>query len=146
MQYAEKLKKHWVIIAVVIIAVIIVVVVYLYGKKAGKDSTAPDIPGDNPNSPLTETERTKINSITDRLINDIYGFSNAAFRDWPSYQELATSSDRIFVGVWNLYRQKKEVSLKADMQGESYWIDQNPIAETDIIQLIYDRFNILNLN
>jgi hypothetical protein len=146
MDYTDKLKKNRVIIAIMVIAVIIVVVVYLVGKKAGVNATAPAIPGDNPNNPLTEAERIKINSITDALIADIYSWSNAAFRNWNVYQDLATSSDRVFVGVWNLYKSKKNVSLKTDMQGESYWIDQNPLSETDIIQLIFNRFNSLNLN
>ncbi|MCW5907311.1 MAG: hypothetical protein KIS94_05595 [Chitinophagales bacterium] len=138
--------KNWVVIMVVVVVIILLVVTYFYAIQKGKDSTAPAIPGDNPGNPLTDAEKTKVKSITDRLIADIYGLTNPLFRDWPAYNELATSSDKIFVAVCNLYKKEKNVSLKTDMQGESYWLDQAPWGTTDIIQLIFDRFNSLNLN
>lgn len=114
--------------------------VWYYASKYGKNSVAPPIPGDNPNDPLTTEERTQIASLAERLQSDINGIVNPLFRDWAVYNELATSSNRVFVGTYNQYKVLTNRSLKADMQGESYWLDQMPGAQSDIIQLIMDRF------
>lgn len=145
MTFTDTIKKNWIIVAATIVIIILLVVVYFVGKGDGKDTAAPDIPGDNPNDPLTDQEKVKILSIVERLHTDIYDW-NPAYRDWPAYNELVASSNKIFVGVYNLYKQKYSVSLRTDMEGESYWLDQAPLVNnTNPIQLIFDRFNQLNL-
>lgn len=141
----ELFKKHYILITVIIIIIVLLVVVFFAGKKYGENSTAPEIPGDNPNNPLTDQEKAAVKSIGDRLQEDIYDWDGGAFRDWDAYNELATASDKIFVAVYNYYKGLTGVSLKVDMQGESYWIDQNPLSQTNIIQLIFNRFAGLKL-
>lgn len=133
-------KAYWKQLAVVVVFIITLIAVYLYAKKQGANTVAPAIPGDNPNNPLTDAERAKAKSISDRIRADIMDWDGGAFRDWDSYNELATASDRVFFAVINLYQSEYGITLKQDMQDESYWIDQVPlIGGTDIIQLIYNR-------
>lgn len=139
------LKAYWKQIAAVLVFIIIIIAVYLYAKKQGANSVAPAIPGDDPNQPLTDAEKAKAKSIGDRLNDDINDWDGGAFRDWDAYNELATSSDRVFVATCNYYKAEYNVGLKQDMQGESYWLDQAPLVNnTDPIQLIYQRMAQLN--
>lgn len=142
--------KHWKTIAVVAVVIMVAVVIYFYAKGQGKketnDALAPDVPGDSTVQPLTTEEKSKILGLVNRLHDDISGWTSPLYRDWNTYEELASATDRVFVGVYNLYAEKFNISLKQDMDGESYWIDSNPFSSTSAVTQIYDRFKTLKLN
>lgn len=140
-------KGNWLTVLLILVAIgVVIYFVYRSGKSSGVNSVAPDIPGDSTVNPLTNEEKTKILSLVNRLHDDINGITSVAYRDWDTYTEFANSTDRVFVGVFNLYQSKYNVSLKTDMQGESYWIDQNPFTSQSPIETIFNRMNSLHLN
>lgn len=136
-----KNTKFWLWFAIVAAVVIVLYTIYYFGKKAGLKTNAPEIPGDSKTNPLTETELSTIRDLTTRLKDDISGFISAMWRDSEAYYSLEKSSDRIFIGVANLYKYETGNSIFSDLQNE---FTPNP-ALVDSSRRIIQRSKNLNL-
>lgn len=136
-----KCKKFWFWAAIVTAIIVVIYTIYKYGKNAGLKTNAPEIPGDSKTNPLTEAELAIIRDLTTRLKDDISGFISAMWRDSEAYYSLEKSTDRIFIGVANLYKYETGSSLFSDLQNE---FSPNPNL-IDSTKRIIQRSKNLNL-
>jgi hypothetical protein len=125
----------------------------LFGGEEKKYNYAQNIPGNPPastsggnanNQQLSDSEIAEINDITERFISDTNGLSWGV-RDENLYNRFANEvSDRVFVGVYNLYRDKQKQSLRGVLETERY----NPLGAIyySYIPDIIKRFNALKLS
>lgn len=133
------------VIAIVLVAIIIGV--YYWGKSAGADDIAPEIPGEQQpdgrvvNKPLTDAERKMVNDLATRLKDDIYSMMGGVWRDSEAYILLRDLSDRLFVAVSNQYKEIADTNLFADIQDETSF---NPNT-VDATRIIINRAKQLNL-
>lgn len=144
MKYLDYILSYWkLIIAVVVI--VIVLLIWRPFKKDGFKATA-NIPGNpnDPNNALTNAEIAEINDLTQKWIDDIEGYS-WGMRDDAVYQRTSEATDRVLVGVYNLYRQKTNSSLRTALESERY---VNPFSDVYSLWLpnIIKRFETLNLS
>lgn len=99
-------KYQWWIIGVLLLFAVVIAIAlttYYTGKKAGKKavvSNIPDLPGV---TPLTNEERTLIQSYVNRLIGDLRWY-NAFTHNNDLYQSLNLTTDRILLGVVAQYK------------------------------------------
>ncbi len=120
------LVNNWKITLTVLVVLIILLLWLLkWRKKPFKQGTG-TIPGDpkDAQDKLTDDEVRQINDLGKRLYEDINGISWLA-RDADAYTETSKVSDRVLVGIYNLYRSQTNNSLIADIQGETYYITWN---------------------
>lgn len=131
----------WIALAVIIIVGLLAWFIYRSGKKAGETSSLPPIPGETKTNPLTEDEKRTIKNLFDRLNKDINDTPIFTPRDSSAYYELEKASDRVFIGVANLYKSETGQNLFSDMASE---ISGNPFL-VDATKRIKTRAQNLKL-
>ncbi len=132
-----KNKWTWIIAGAVLGISLLVWFGYSWGKSKGFFT----IPGDSETQPLTADEKTEITNLYERLAADIYSLAGAFWRDSEAYSRLESASDRVFIGVANLYKQEKGESLFKAISGE---ISLNPVL-VDTTRKIIERAKNLKI-
>lgn len=136
-----KNQTLWIAGIALLLVVLVAWLIYRYGKKAGETNALPPIPGESTVQPLTAEERQAIKSLFDRLNADINDTPIFTPRDSAAYYEYEKASDRIFVGVSNLYKSETSRNIFADMASE---ISGNPFL-VDATKRIKTRAQTLKL-
>lgn len=134
-------KNLWVGVFAFAVVALLLYAIYLWGKRSGSESNVPSIPGDSLSNPLTDDEKRTIGDLTTRLKKDIEGWFDALWRDTEAYYDLEKSSDRVFVGVSNLYKKQTGRNLFADIPNE---LSFNPFL-VDATKRIVNRAKNLKL-
>ncbi len=150
MKYLAYILPYWKLV-IAIVVIVLVLVIWRPFKKKGFQGTS-DIPG-NPKGTadaLTDDEVRSINDLTKRLIEDIEGYSLGS-RDNDAYLTASKASDRILVGIYNLYRKETGNSLIAAIEGEYYFVAWNYSGDKNehpyyTSQTIIDRLKNLELS
>lgn len=130
-------KWFWISVAVIIVALVIF---FLFRKKSIAQVPLPKEDGD-----LDKSDQETVRDIAQRLYNDLKGWSWITGRDSSAYQDLASTSDTIFVAVYNDFNQNfsnGKGTLRSWIEKDWYW----KYAESAMaIQTIYDRMDRLGL-
>lgn len=97
---SPQMKKY---ITIAIVVIILIVTIYLWGKHSGT-ATSKTLPSDLPNmQTLTEDENKTVQTITNKLHEEIDGWFSVITYGDKNLTDLLTVSDRIFVAIYNYY-------------------------------------------
>ena len=126
--------------------IVFILVVYFIGRSYGK--TVPPspipVPQDDPNvKPGSGTPKFDPKPLTDRLYQDIKGWSNPFDRDMDAWNNLASLSDTNFVIVLNdwdaRYYNKWTQTLYQAYMGEKF----NPLTSKNLLSSLSQKFERL---
>ena len=153
-EYLPSVNKNYVWGAIAIIG--IAVGIYLWGKKNATVEQYPITSEDDPKAkPLTEVEK----NTAIKLANDIHSAIGSSWNfiigwDLTSLQTLSSTSDRIFIAVYNLYNSTYLTApdtLYTELKSEWAWTPptllpfNNAEGPRQIFNSLFDRFSRLGM-
>lgn len=147
----EDLLKYRSIAITFVIVILILVGIYFYGKYKGTDVKKPNpMPDDTPwGGGLTAEQATNVRTLTNRLYDDMEGTTVFnEFRDMEAFNNLLTSSDTIFVAVYNdfndLHYSTDKGTLKQWIEDETFWLGLFTQSQNikDALMLKFNRLNL----
>lgn len=120
-------------------AIVFLIVVYFVGKSYGKNKPPREIPlpDDDPSGTGSDFDPT---SLTDKLYNDIQGWSNPLNRDMNAWNAFLSLSDTNFVKVLNDWNERYYSKWKETLY-QSYLKEKfNPWTSKNLLVSLNEKF------